>query len=186
MLPCELDDAVLRPKAVFDSSAARDETRMAPVAWREQNNIGISGEGGIAERFKGNERVVLGGQDKCWQRYSVHYANCARAVVVAYRIAISGMGSGESVIELPEGMHTIESVRSVSLRVEKGLVAKLRFQTPDESPLVEEIGRTVDGIGRACKIEGRGDPAETDDLWRSLAAPFARQLQDDVSSHGRA
>ena len=186
MLLCELDDAVLRPKAVFDSSGARDETRMAPVAWREQNNIGVSGEGGIPERFKGNERVVLGDQDKCWRRYSVHYTKCARAVVVAYRIAVSGMGSRESVIEFADRMHTIESVRSVSLRVEKGLVAKLRFQTPDESPLVEEIGWTVDGVGGERKIEGRGDGAETGYLHGSLATPFARQLQDDVSSHGRA
>ena len=100
----ELDHAIFCPEAIFFFVSARYETCVASVAWRQQNEIGVLGKSGVAERFERNERVVLGGQDKCWQRYSFHYTKSAGLMVVVRRIAVSGMRSRDAVIELAERM----------------------------------------------------------------------------------
>jgi hypothetical protein len=179
----KFDDAGFGPEA-FITRGVGDESAVAAVFGSDELDIAIAADGGIAESVKGDERVVLSGDDEGGNADGGDVPGGGGAVVVVVRVAETAMRGGNFVVEFADGADFIEAFDGVFVWEELNFGAHASFEAADKVGLVDEVLVLGKSLGAGVENERRADGNDTAKLERRVVAHFAGHFKNNVAAHG--
>src|SRR4051812_4404510 len=119
MLVChELDDLPLRPIPIVCSCSGADEAAVSAVAAHPKGDGAVAGEFRVAERCRGDKRIVFGGDDQRGDPDPIHDTHRARLVIVVFGAGEAEVRSRVEVVELADGADRVQPREIEQPRIE--------------------------------------------------------------------
>lgn len=142
-------NAVLPPKAVFVPSTTvfRNETDVPAVPRREQCDVRIIGNRGVAKRLKRNEGIILRMKNQRRPADAVDELEGAGALVIINGAFVSAMNGCESFVKVADGSHHVKIADVIKVRMEFSFGVHAAVKTVDESFLVEPVRAVLNPVG---------------------------------------
>ena len=106
MLHAKFDDLRFGPESI-PAGIARDESAMAAVSRGYKPDMRIFEQRRKLEGRKGNEGIVLGGENHGRAAHLIHHAHCARTLIIIGGIAKTAKSRGHDVVKLAHAANQI-------------------------------------------------------------------------------
>lgn len=181
--PQEIHDPILSPVGVFSVSAPVEKSTVASVARRYEEDLWMPPDLRVREHGVRNERVILGGDNKGWNRYRVEHVARSSPVVVVGAVSIASVPCGIPVVELADGRDLVES-RKVPCVWEQGRFASEPcFQSGHKMMVINPIARLFQSASTHRRVDIWTDGG---DSREGRYAPFNLTgcFEDKVPAHG--
>ncbi len=180
----KFDDAGFGPEA-FVTRGVGDESAVAAVFGGDELDIAIAADAGIAEGVKGDEGIVLSGDEEGGDANGGDDASGGGAVVVIVGVAETAVRSGDFVVEFADAANFVEAFDGVFVREELNFGAHAFFETADEVGLVDEVLVLGERVGAGIENEGRADGNDATKLEGGVVAHLAGHFEDNIAAHGK-
>jgi len=109
------------------------------MACDDDRDEGIAGDGRIAKRIDGYERIVFGCEDQCRHSNPIDDPHRAGPIVVVAGIAESMMRRGEGFVELPDRPHAAQFLQREFMWKDGGFPPHPRLEPAHEVELVGDV-----------------------------------------------